>query len=191
MRLFIIAFIFISTLSCTTKENSFEQFLNQSISFEKQLITDPEKKFSISIPSNWEWEFHNYENLLVISSLDASPSLKNADEFTNLISIQRVKSFDGYNDLKSEFKSYIQTLENLGVESFLDSGKFTLLEHEAYLIHTESSGEFGEVESICVLVNGNEIGEYYNLNAITSVGNNSRENMVMMVKCLSTFKLEE
>ena len=98
--------MFISTLSCTTSENSFEQFLNQSVSFEKQTITDPEMKFSISVPVNWKWELTNYENGLVISSLDASPALKKTDDFTSLISIQRVKSHDGPGDLNSEFESY-------------------------------------------------------------------------------------
>ena len=166
-----------------------EQYANYPVKFGKQKITHPNNEFSLFIPMNWEWKSDGYENDNIISGIDAK-SKPYENGFSDLISIQKIKSFGEKKNLKSEFDYCLNTVENnFGDKTILESGLTKILDEEAYFIHTESNNEtYGEIESISLIIGTDKEGEFYNLNAVASKTNDLKINMTVLIECLLTFE---
>lgn len=181
--------ILILIVSCSNKPNTIEQYANYPVKFAKHKITHPNNDFSLSIPMNWEWKSDGYQNENIILGIEAN-SKPYDNGFSDLISIQKIKSFGEKKDLKSEFEYCLNVVENnFGDKTILEFGLTKILKKEAYFIHTESNSEtYGEVETISLIIEGNKEGEFYNLNAMSSKTKGLKKNMTVLVKCLKTFE---
>ena len=181
--------VLILIVSCSNKESSLEQYANYPVKFAKQKITHPNNDFSLFIPINWEWKADGYENENIILGIEAS-SKPYENGFSDLISIQKIKSFGDKKDLKSEFEYCLGIVENnSGDKTILESGLTKILDEKAYFIHTESNSEtFGKAETISLIIESGKKGEFYNLNAIASKTQDLKKNMTVLIKCLSTFE---
>ena len=181
--------ILILIVSCTNKPNTLEQYANYPVKFAKQKITHPNNDFSFFIPMNWEWKYDGYENDNILLGIDAN-SKQYENGFSDLISIQKIKSFGEKKDLKSEFEYCLNVVENnFGDKTILESGLTKILDREAYFIHTESNSEtYGEAETISLIIEGNNKGEFYNLNAVASKTIDLKKNMAVLINCLKTFE---
>ena len=179
--------ILILIVSCSNKPNTIEQYANYPVKFAKHKITHPSNDFSLFIPLNWEWNSDKYENIIL--GIDAS-SKPYENGFSDLISIQKIKSFGEKKDLKSEFEYCLGIVKNnFGDKTILESGLTKILDKEAYFIHTESNSEkFGKAETISLIIESDKKGEFYNLNAIASKTKDLKKNMTVLVKCLTTFE---
>ncbi|MQP53745.1 MULTISPECIES: hypothetical protein [unclassified Flavobacterium] len=181
--------ILILIVSCSNKPNTLEQYANYPVKFAKQKITHPNNDFSLFIPMNWEWKSDGYENDNILLGIEAN-SKQYENGFSDLISIQKIKSFGEKKDLKSEFEYCLNVVENnFGDKTILESGLTKILDKEAYFIHTVSNTEtYGEAEIISLIVEGNNKGEFYNLNAVASKTTDLKKNMAVLINCLKTFE---
>ena len=181
--------ILILIVSCSNKPNTLEQYANYPVKFAKQKITHPNNDFSLFIPLNWEYKSDGYENDNILLGIEAN-SKQYENGFSDLISIQKIKSFGEKKDLKSEFEYCLNVVENnLGDKTILGSGLTKILDKEAYFIHTVSNTEtYGEAEIISLIVEGNNKGEFYNLNAVASKTTDLKKNMAVLINCLKTFE---
>jgi hypothetical protein len=182
--------ILILIVSCSNKPNTLEQYANYPVKFAKQKITHPNNDFSFFIPMNWEWKYDGYENDNILLGIEAN-SKQYENGFSDLISIQKIKSFGEKKDLKSEFEYCLNVVEkNFGDKTILESGLTKILDKDAYFIHTVSNSEtYGEAETISLIVEGNNKGEFYNLNAVASKTTDLKKNMAVLINCLKTFEI--
>lgn len=189
MKLIVKFALLILIVSCSNRTITVDQYANYPVKIAKQKITHPSLDFSFSIPLHWEWSFDGYENENILLGIEASsPAHENG--FSDLISIQKIKSFGGKKDLKSEFEYSLNIVENIpGDIIILESGPTKTLRNEAYFIHTKSNSETnGEVETLSFIIEGNKKGVFYNLNAIASKTDHLKINMAVLIQCLATFE---
>jgi hypothetical protein len=159
------------------------------VKFAKHKIIHPNNDFSIFIPLNWKFKVENYQNKNIILTIDAN-SKPYENGFSDLISIQKIKSFGENIDLKSEFEYCLSIVEeNVGNKAILESGRTNIFEKDAYFIHSESDSEtYGKVETISLIMKSNKKGEFYTLIAMASQTNEIKKNMSVLIKCLKTFE---
>lgn len=181
--------ILILVSSCSSEENTLEQYAKYPVKFAKQKVTYPNNDFSILIPKNWKWKVEDYENENIILGLDAG-SKPDKDGFIDIISIQKIKSLGDNKDLKSEFEYCRGVIEN-NPESpkIIESGFTEILNQKSYFIHTKfDSNNYGETEMISFILDSETEGVFYNLTASASQTIDLKKNMAIMIQSLKTFK---
>lgn len=176
--------------SCSSNELKLENYATQSVKFAKQKVNYPNNDFSFYLPKNWSWKVENYKDNNIILGIDAA-SKADKKGLINLISIQKVKSFGGNKDLKSEF-DYLLNLSKKQSKSIniIESGETKIFDQKAYYIHTKSEkNTYGNSEMISFILEGQKIGTFYYLNAGISQTNDLDNNMAIIVQSLKTFKI--
>lgn len=184
-----IILILILTISCSSRQLTLEQYANQSVKFEKQKISYPNNDFTLFIPKEWEWKVEDYDNLNIILGIDAS-SKPDKDGFIDVISVQKITSFGGNRDLKSEF-DYLLDLTKKQSKSMriIESGKTNILKQKAYFIHTKSdTGTYGESLTISFILDSGTDGVFYYLNAGASQTTALNKNMAILIQSLKAFE---
>ena len=73
----------------------------------------------------------------------------------------------------------------------LESGKTEILDYPAYFIHYKSDTDtYGELQSIVFIVESKEDDAFYHLSAGASQTKELEKNMAVMIKSLTTFKIQ-
>ena len=176
-------------ISCSEKQFSFENYTTYPIKFAKKNFVYPNNEFEIFLPFNWESKVENYkDNDEIILGIDAFSKPDN-DNFINVISIQKMKSFSSKKDLKSEYDYFIEKVKQKTSLEIIDLGKTDFLKNEAYFIHSKSNtGTYGELEMITIITKSKNDDNYYHLNASAPTVKELKMNMSVMISCLKTFK---
>ena len=176
-------------ISCSEKQFSFENYTTYPVKFAKKNFVYPNNEFEIFLPFNWESKVENYkDNDEIILGIDAFSKPDN-DNFINVISIQKMKSFSSKKDLKSEYDYFIEKVKQKTSLEIIDSGKTDFLKNEAYFIHSKSNtGTYGELEMITIITKSKNDDNYYHLNASAPTVKELKMNMSVMISCLKTFK---
>ena len=176
-------------ISCSEKQFSFENYTTYPIKFAKKNFVYPNNEFESFLPFNWESKVENYkDNDEIILGIDAFSKPDN-DNFINVISIQKMKSFSSKKDLKSEYDYFIEKVKQKTSLEIIDLGKTDFLKNEAYFIHSKSNtGTYGELEMITIITKSKNDDNYYHLNASAPTVKELKMNMSVMISCLKTFK---
>lgn len=175
--------------SCSDGQLTLEDYANQPVKFAKQKISHPDHEFTMYIPKNWTWKVEKYDHENMILGIDAG-SPPDKDGFIDLISIQKVKSFGGKKDLKSEYH-YLLTKSKQQPKSInvVESGETDILNQKAYFIHSKSeTNTYGETEIISFILDGESEGTFYYLIAGASQTNDLKKNMAIIIQSLKTFE---
>ena len=184
----IILILLISIVSCSTKQQTLDEYANYPVKFAKQKIEHPDVDFTFYLPKNWKWKSETYDSENILFGIDAG-SEPDKDQFVDIISIQKLKSFDNRNDLKSEFEYYLELLETNWNGEVVKTGETDIFDEQAFYLHTKSNtGTYGEIETISFVLKSETEGVFYNLTASASQTDNLKMNMAMMIDCLQTFK---
>jgi len=182
--------ILILVFSCSSEENSLEQYANHPVKFAKQKIDYPDNDFSIFIPKNWEWKAPYKENTNDILGLFAN-SKPNKNGFKSIILIKKYKSIQKSKDLKSEFEYLSKQIQNHSqIKEIVDFGPTDIFNQESYFFHTKSKSDNNRNSEILnFLINGNKEGIYYNLTLSTPQTTDFNTDMVVLVQSLKTFEI--
>lgn len=182
--------ILILVFSCSSKENTLEQYANSRVKYAKQKIDYPNNDFSILIPKNWEWIAPYKENSNDILGLFAN-SKPNKNGFKSIILLKKYKSGQNSKDLKSEFEYLSKQIQNHSqIKEIVDFGATDILNQKSYFFHTKSkSDNNGDSEILNFLIDGNKEGVYYNLTLSTPQAKDFNTDMAMLVQSLKTFEI--
>ena len=189
MKIVLKLLILLLITSCSKKENTLKQFSNYKVEFQKKRIQYPNNEFSLFIPSDWNWKIEEYEDILL--AIDAA-SQPDENDFVDIISIQKIKSFGDRKDLKSEFEYCLDLIEKSSYgRSIVETGKTDILNRKSYFIHTKPNTENkGESEAITFILETDKEGVFYNLTASASQTENIKEKMAIMIQSLKSFKIK-
>lgn len=190
MRIAAIFLIFILIVSCSSDKFTFEDYVSQNVKFNKKKVMYPNNDFTLYIPKKWHWKVEEYGSENIILGIDAG-SLPDKDGFIDLISIQKVKSFGGVKDLKSEYEYLLKLAKNQSSNmKFIESGETKLFKQKAYFIHTKSeTNTYGESEMISFILESPTKGIFYYLNAGASQTKELKRNMAIIIQSLETFEI--
>ncbi len=189
IKVFIVLFLLVS---CSSRQLTLEDYANQAVKFAKQKVNYPDNDFTLFIPKDWNWKVEQYDNKNIIIGIDAS-SKPDKDGFIDLISIQKVKSFGGKKDLKSEYE-YLLNLAKTQSKNmkFVESGETDYFKQKAYYIHSKSeTNTYGESEMISFILESQTVGTFYYLNAGASQTKELKKNMAIIVQSLKTFEINK
>jgi len=192
MRNIGIFLILIFASSCSREKFTLEEYERQQIKFAKQKVSYPNNEFTLYIPKNWGWKVEKYDNENIVLGIDAgSPADK--EGYIDLISIQKIKSFGGAKDLKSEYEYLLNLAKNQPKNmKFIESGKTDIFKQKAYFIHSKSeTNTYGESEMITFILESQTEGTFYYLNAGASQTKDVRKNMSIIIQSLKTFEINE
>ena len=192
MRNIGIFLILIFALSCSREKFTLEEYERQQIKFAKQKVSYPNNEFTLYIPKNWGWKVEKYDNENIVLGIDAgSPADK--EGYIDLISIQKIKSFGGAKDLKSEYEYLLNLAKNKPKNmKFIESGKTDIFKQKAYFIHSKSeTNTYGESEMITFILESQTKGTFYYLNAGASQTKDFTKNMSIIIQSLKTFEINE
>lgn len=172
--------------SCSEKFTTVEEYINLPIKFAKTKITYPTNDFSILIPKNWSWKVEQYDSKQIIHGIVASYT-DTITNFTRIISVQKYKSLQNCDDLKTEFESQMKLTEKNVFGEIVESGKSRITKYESYFTHVKSDNK-KSIEIIIFLLKSKEEATYYSLTASCQIEDNLKTNMSMMIKCLNGFE---
>jgi len=192
MRNIGIFLILIFASSCSMEKFTLEEYERQQIKFAKQKVSYPNNEFTLYIPKNWGWKVEKYDNENIVLGIDAgSPADK--EGYIDLISIQKIKSFGGAKDLKSEYEYLLNLAKNQPKNmKFIESGKTDIFKQKAYFIHSKSeTNTYGESEMITFILESQTEGTFYYLNAGASQTKDVTKNMSIIIQSLKTFEINE
>jgi len=189
MRVIGMFLIILFAVSCSITKLLLKDYENQPVKFAKQKVSYPNNEFELYIPKDWTWKVEDYNNENIILGIDAG-SQPDKDRYIDLISIQKVNSFGGSNDLVSEYEYFLNLIKNQPNNmKFVESGETKLFKQKAYFIHTKSStGTYGESEMISFILDGDTKGTFYYLNAAASQTKELKKNMAVLIQSLITFE---
>ena len=191
MKFIRIFLLLILIVSCSNKQNTLEYYANYPVKFAKHKISHPSNDFSILIPINWEWKTMDYENENIILGIDAS-SKPNKDGFSDIILIQKIRSYRNSKDLKSEYDYSLRLLRDTINVEIIESGISETLKQKSYFIHTQPNTEkFGETETITFITESEKENEFYNLTASALRTDDLKLNMAMIISCLKAFEINK
>ena len=190
MSVFKIFLLILITASCSNRQLLLEDFTNQPVKFAKQKVSYPNNEFTLFIPQNWDWKVEEYKNDNILLGIDAS-SKPDKDGYIDLISIQKVKSFSGTKDLKSEYEYLLNlTKAKSNNMKFVESGETNILKQKAFFIHLKSeTNTYGESEMISFIIESDTEGIFYYLNAGASQTKDLKKNMSINIQSLKTFEI--
>lgn len=176
-------------LSCTSKKKDFEYYLKHPVKFAKQKVEYPNGDFTIYIPKHWTWKVENYEVENIILGIDAG-SKPDKNQFIDIISIQKAKSYVANQGIKSEFEFYKKMVqENPTYGKIIESGTTTLYDKTSYFIITAPTETSRPgIEMIMVLTASELEGIFYYLTASISQTKDLETRKAMLIQCLKTFK---
>ncbi len=180
--------------SCNPKEyNTLNQYSNTPIKFAKRQIIDEKLDFKISIPKGYNTKIKEYKtekNVFesVILSLDIK-SKKDENGNQNWISIQKVRGHKKNVNLESAFNHSIYVVRDfIGVE-ILESGISSILEYDSFFLHTNpETEEYGKTDFIMFVLEADETDVFYNITATSTLNDNLKKNMSMLISCIRTFE---
>lgn len=179
-------------VSCSNKQFTLNQYSSYPVKYAKQKVSYPNDDFTLFIPKDWFWKVEDYDDKNIILGIDAG---SNPDEegFIDIISIQKVRSFSGKDDLKSEYEYLLNIAKREPAKiKLVESGKTDILKQQSYYLHTKSDTKtYGESEMISFVVESGEKGVYYYLNVAASQTKNLKMNMSILIQSLKTFKMNE
>jgi hypothetical protein len=191
MRVIWAYIILFLVVSCSKEDTTLEQYATHPVQFDKKEIRYPKDEFTLFIPQNWEWNIENYEDEQILLGVDIASPVDENGHF-NIMSIQKLEGIDDQSSLESEFESILELHKTKNSNfKIVDSGKTSILNGEAYFIHTKSdTNTYGEIELINFFVEGEEKGTYYSLSASSPQNEMLKQNMAIMLQSLRTFKLK-
>jgi len=192
MRVIKVFIVLVLLVSCSSRQLTLEDYVNQAVKFAKQKVNYPDNDFSLFIPKDWYWNVEQYDNKNIIIGIDAS-SKPDKDGFIDLISIQKVKSFGGKKDLKSEYE-YLLNLAKTQSKNMkiVESGETDYFKQKAYYIHSKSeTNTYGESEMISFILESQTVGTFYYLSAGASQTKELKKNMAIIVQSLKTFEINK
>lgn len=188
MRIVGIFLITFFTVSCSSKQLTLEDYASQVFKFEKQKV-NYNNDFELYIPKNWDWKVEDYGTENFIFIIDASSSSEKDGSF-DFISIQKVKSFSGKNDLKSEYNHLLNISQQPSKQmKITEFGETDIFKDNAYFIHSKSEKE--DWEMISFVLEGQTEGTFYYLTAGTSQTKDLKKNMGIIIQSLKTFKINK
>ena len=172
--------------SCSEKFRTVDEYINLPVKFAKTKISYPTNDFSILIPKNWYWKVEQYDNKQIILGIDAGQT-DSITRFTKIISVQKYKSEENNNDLKTEFESMKKLVEKNSNEKIVESGKTKNTSYESYFFHFKSDNK-KSTETISLLLKSKQKEVFYSLTASCQLEDNLETNMSIMLKCLNSFE---
>ncbi len=177
-------------VSCSNGQLLLEDYTNQPVKFAKQKVSYPNNEFSLYIPMGWDWVVEEHDNENILLGIDAG-SKPDDEGYIDLISIQKVKSFGGTKDLKSEYEYLLNMARDKSNNmKFIESGETEILKHRAYFIHSKSDTKsYGETEMISFIIESDTEGIFYHLNAGASQTKDLKKNMSIIIQSLKTFEI--
>jgi len=181
-------FIFLIFFACKEDITTLAEYSNYPVKYAKTKISYPTNEFSITIPKNWKWSVEEYENVPIILGMDIGET-DSITNYTRIISIHKYKSLDNNNDLRAEFESMLKISEkNSLIPEIIESGKTTILNYDAYFIHSKSRNE-SSIEMISFILKSKENGIFYSIAASSHIEDNIKKNLSMMINCIRSFEL--
>ena len=186
MKFIKLALIILILTSCSEKFTTVDEYINLPVKFAKTKISYPTNDFSILIPKYWYWKVEQYDNKKIILGIDAGRT-DSITRFTKIISIQKYKSEENNNNLKTEFESMKKLVEKNSNEKIVESGKTKNTSYESYFFHFKSDNK-KSTETISLLLKSKQKGVYYSLTASCQLEDNLETNMSIMLKCLNSFE---
>jgi hypothetical protein len=192
MRNIGVLLLLIFVASCSSRKLTLEEFAKQPVKVDKQKVSYPNNDFSLYIPKNWVWKVEKYDNENIILGIDAS-SPPSKEGFIDLISIQKVKSFGGVKDLKSEYNYLLNLAKNQSNNmKLVESGETEILKQKAYYIHSKSaSNTVGESEMLSFVLASPSEGIFYYITAGSSQTNDLMKNMSIIIQSIKTFEINK
>jgi hypothetical protein len=173
-------------ISCTEKFTTLDEYANLPVKFAKTIITYPTQEFSILIPKNWSWKVEQYDSKPIILGIQASYT-DTTTGFTRIISVQKYRSLQSCDDLKTEFESQMKFAEKNAFGKIVESGKSRITKYESYFAHIKSDNK-KSIEMITLLLKSKEKATYYSLTASCQNEDNLKTSMSLMVACLKSFE---
>ena len=186
MKLIKLILIFFALNSCSQKFTTVDDYIILPVKFAKTKISYPTNDFSVLIPKNWFWKVEQYDNKQIILGIDAGHT-DSITKFTKIISIQKYKSLEKNNDLKTEFESMKKLVEKNSNEKIVESGKSKNTSYESYFFHFKSDNK-KSTETISLLLKSKQKRVFYSLTASCQLEDNLETNMSIMLKCLNSFE---
>lgn len=186
MKLIKLILFFFALNSCSQKLTTVDEYIILPVKFAKTKISYPSNDFSVLIPKNWFWKVEQYDNKQIILGIDAGHT-DSITKFTKIISVQKYKSSENNNDLKTEFESMKKLVEKNSNEKIVESGKSKNTIYESYFFHFKSDNK-KSTETISLLLKSKQKGVYYSLTACCQLEDNLETNMSIMLKCLNSFE---
>lgn len=192
MRVIGVFLAILLTVSCSSRQLLLEDYANQPVKFAKQKVSYPNNEFTLDIPKNWDWKVEEYNNENMLLGIDAG-SKPDKDGYIDLISVQKVKSFSGTKDLKSEYEYLLNIVQGKSSNiKLVESGETKILKQKAYFIHSKSeTNTYGESEMISFIIESDTEGIFYYINAGASQTKDLKKNMSIIIKSLKTFEINK
>lgn len=188
MRIVGIFLITLFIVSCSNKQLTLEDYASQMFKFEKQKVSY-NNDFELYIPQYWDWKVEDYGTENFIFIIDASSSSEK-DGSLRSIKIEKVKSFSGKNDLKSEYNHLLNIAQQPSqLMKVTEFGETDIFKDKAYFIHSKSEKE--DWEMISFVLEGQTEGTFYYLTAGTSQTKDLKKNMGIIIQSLKTFKINK
>ncbi|MFV0471407.1 MAG: hypothetical protein ACK5L7_05180 [Paludibacteraceae bacterium] len=179
-------------VSCSSRQFTLNQYSNYPVKYAKQKISYPNDEFTLFIPKDWFWKVEEYDDKNIILGIDAG-SNPDKDGFIDILSIQKVRSFSGNDNLKSEYEYLLDIAKNATSRmKLIESGETNILKQKSYFIHTKSDTKtYGESEMISFIIESGEKGVFYYINAVASQTKDLKMNMSILIQSLKTFEMNE
>lgn len=189
MKLVLLFLVLITSVNCSKKHLTLDDYARERVNFAKQKISYPNNDFIVYIPKDWDWKIERYDHDNILLGIDAG-SQPDKDGFIDLISIQKLMSFGEVKDLKSEFYFLLNlTKEQSNELKIIETGETKIFKQKAYFIHAKSdSGSYGELEMMTFILESEKEGVFYHLNASASQTKDLKTNMAVIIQSLKTFE---
>ena len=187
-RYFFYAFCLL-VFSC--KPSLLSQYNKEPLAYKKIQYKAPNNDFLITLPLDWNKQFHEFPNETIF--LDFTASSRTAkDVLGYTVDIQKMKSVNKSIDLISESRFVSSLLKNLPNAQVLEQDETTLLKYKSYYYISEASlDQYGTVVVVSFIVPAQEQGQFYNLNAIVSKTEDFEDKMAVVLSILKSFTKNE
>jgi hypothetical protein len=174
--------------SCSQESTSLDVFKKHKISYEGKKVLSSDQSFSLFIPTSWSSKHESYK-LKNIKANVKTYSPTNADGFISIVSAEKVISFHGSKSLLEDFNVFLDLIDQ-NEWTLVGSGKTNLLNYPAYFLHYKTDvGTPSETESIVFILESEEDGVFYYLNASGSQSGSLEKELATMVQIISSFNV--
>lgn len=191
MHLKYLSFVFIFIVfACKQEPTSLDVFSKHKVSYEEKEVLSSGKSFSLKIPKNWKSKYEDYDYKNILENIKAySPA--NADGFISILSAEKVISFQNSKSLEEDYNVFLKLVEK-NSWTLVGSGKTNMLKYPAYFIHYKTDiGTASESESIVFILDSEEEGVFYYLNASGSQSKSLEKELALILKVFKSFSLEK
>lgn len=183
MRFFKVFIVLVLFTSCSSKQNTIEQYLTYPVKFPKKEIKEPNGNYSIFIPKDWENKFETESEVEIFQAISV---VEEQGSFSTISVFETKPLTSESKDLKSQYDFALQKYKTSNYK-LLNSGTTDIFGRNSYYIQAEA----GNAEFLDFFVESEKEDLLYLINISSTNDENKKHNMSIMLNCLKTFKITQ